>query len=52
MADKLSTKPERGYGKRPMSFWVIMYVVIGGIIYTAVYFLFMHHGSSGGGFRY
>jgi uncharacterized membrane-anchored protein YitT (DUF2179 family) len=49
MAEKVTTKPKGGYGKRPLSFWIVLYVVIGGVIYATAYLLLMHHGSSGGG---
>jgi len=52
MAEKITTKPKGGYGKRPLSFWVVLYVVIGSIVYGLVYLLLMKHGSSGGGFSY
>jgi hypothetical protein len=29
-----------GYGKRPMWQWIALYVVIGGIVYAAVYYFF------------
>lgn len=28
-----------GYGKRPLWQWILLYVIIGGIIYVAVYYL-------------
>lgn len=30
-----------GYGKRPLWQWVLIYIVIGGIIYFAIYYLFL-----------
>lgn len=29
---------EKGYGKRPLWQWILMYVLIGGVIYAAVYY--------------
>lgn len=54
MAEKVTDKSSRNYGKRPLSFWIVLYVVIGGILYTAGYLLLMHHGSSAnaGGINY
>lgn len=52
MAEKITTKPKGGYGKRPVSFWVVLYVVLGSIIYGIAYLLLMNHGSSSGGFSY
>ena len=34
-----------GYGKKPLWFWILLYVVIGGLIYYLVYrFYFMKNG--------
>jgi hypothetical protein len=30
------------YGKRPLWQWIVSYLVIGGIIYAAIYFLFLN----------
>ena len=42
-----ANQPAKGYGKRPMWQWVLIYLVIAIIVYGAVYLLFFHH--SGGG---
>lgn len=42
-------KPSKGYGKRPLWQWILLYVIIGGIVYFLIYLLFIHHGSSTGG---
>lgn len=34
------------YGKRPLWQWVLLYVVIGGLIYAVIYFAFLHKGNS------
>lgn len=39
-------KPRKGYGKRPMWQWVILYVIIAIIVYGLIYLLFIH--KSGG----
>lgn len=31
-------QPAKGYGKRPLWQWVLIYVVVGGIIYGAIYY--------------
>lgn len=36
------TKGKSAYGKRPIWQWVLLYVVIGGIVYGAIYFTFFH----------
>lgn len=38
-----------GYGKRPLWQWIVLYLVIGGIVYAAIYYFFM---SKNGGYNY
>lgn len=38
-------KPAKSYGKKPMWFWVLVYVIGGAAIYYVIYLLFF----SGGG---
>ena len=44
-----SQKPSKGYGKRPVWQWVLIYVIVAIVVYGLVYFLFIHKsgGSSG-----
>jgi hypothetical protein len=43
-----AAEPKKGYGKRPVWQWVVLYVVLGAIVYAAIYFLFFSgHASSG-----
>lgn len=35
-----------GYGKRPLWQWIVIYLIVGGIIYGLVYFFFMRQGVS------
>ncbi len=44
-----ATKEEKasGYGKRPLWQWILLYLVIGGLIYGLVYFFIL---SKPGGF--
>jgi magnesium-transporting ATPase (P-type) len=42
----------KGYGKRPLWQWILLYVVVAGILYYLVYILFIHHGGSSGGSTY
>lgn len=42
----------KGYGKRPLWQWILLYVVVGGILYYLAYLLFFHGGSSGSGYTY
>ncbi|MCR4324615.1 MAG: hypothetical protein NUV69_02925 [Candidatus Curtissbacteria bacterium] len=42
MADEQTTTPEKkGYGKRPLWQWVVIYLIIGGLVYAAVYYFFL-----------
>lgn len=43
-----SQKPSKGYGKRPMWQWILLYVVIAIIVYGLIYFLFIHKSGSSG----
>ena len=43
--------PQKGYGKRPMWQWVAIYVVVGAIVYGAIYYFFMR-GDGGSGLGY
>lgn len=51
-----SQKPSKGYGKRPVWQWVLIYLVVAVILYGLIYLIFFHKGSSGsgssGGFTY
>jgi len=48
MAQKAS-----GYGRKWKK-WLGIYLVIGAVVYFAIYLLLLHHGggAGGGGFRY
>jgi hypothetical protein len=40
----------KGYGKRPMWQWVVLYLIVGGLLYWLVYALvFADGGETGGG---
>lgn len=30
-----------GYGKRPMWQWILIYLIVGGIAYAAIYYFFL-----------
>jgi len=47
-------KPAKGYGKRPVWQWVLIYVVIAIIVYGLVYYFFIRDtgGNTGGGYGY
>ncbi|HSW48425.1 MAG TPA: hypothetical protein VLG67_05095 [Candidatus Saccharimonadales bacterium] len=48
MAEETTTETKsNGYGKRPMWQWILIYLIIGGLIYAAVYyFLYANKGGS------
>ncbi len=39
-----------GYGKKPLWQWVLLYVVIGGIVYALIYYFVL--GGNSGGYNY
>jgi hypothetical protein len=43
--------PSKGYGKRPMWHWVLIYVAMAIVVYGLIYLLFMRDsgGSTGSG---
>lgn len=48
---------KKGYSKRPLRFWVLIYIVIAIVVYAIIYLLFFHHhtssnGTSTGGYSY
>ena len=45
-SEKPATKSTKGYGKRPLWQWILLYVVIGAIVYFLIYWLFIRHGST------
>lgn len=42
--DNNSPKKSNGYGKRPLWQWIVLYVVLGAIVYGAIYY-FMTKGD-------
>ncbi len=44
-------KPTKGYGKRPIWQWVVLYFIIAVIVYGLIYVIFFR-GGGGGGFSY
>lgn len=49
MPEETENKGYGGYGKRPLWQWVVIYLVIGGIIYAAIYYFVL---SKKGGYNY
>jgi len=44
--------PGKGYGKRPLWQWVLLYIVIAIVVYGLVYLLFFNDSGTGGGLNY
>jgi hypothetical protein len=44
------TKPTKGYGKRSVWQWVLIYVVIAVVVYGIIYYLFIHKSGSTSGY--
>ncbi len=43
-------KPSKGYGKRPVWQWVVIYLIVAVIVYGLIYLLFLHKSGSTGGY--
>ena len=56
MTDQVPQPPQKepkGYGKRPLWQWVVLYLVIGAIVYGLIYYFFFSGGNAGtGGYTY
>lgn len=51
----MATKPyksNKGYGKRPLWQWIVIYVIIGAVVYGLIYLIFFRHGGGTGGLNY
>ncbi len=44
-------QPDSGYGKRPVWQWVVLYLVVGAIVYGLLYYFFFR-GNGGAGISY
>jgi hypothetical protein len=42
-------KPTKGYGKRPVWQWVVIYLIVAIVIYGLIYLLFIHKGGGTSG---
>jgi hypothetical protein len=50
MADEKTTGGYgKGYGKRPLWQWILIYLVVGGALYYGIYYFFM--GGKDGGYN-
>lgn len=50
LQDSQTPKPTKGYGKRPIWRWVLLYVVVAIVVYGLIYLLFIHKGGTGSGY--
>jgi hypothetical protein len=41
-----------GYGKRPLWQWILLYLVVGGVLYYVIYLLFFASSKTGGSYGY
>lgn len=39
-----SSKPTKGYGKRPIWQWVVIYLIVAAIVYGLIYLIFFSGG--------
>lgn len=42
------TRYKSGYGKRPLWQWILIYIVIGAIVYGIIYYLVIAYRGQGG----
>lgn len=40
-------KPSKGYGKRPMWQWLLIYILIAIVVYGLIYYVFVRDGGTG-----
>ena len=45
---KVPQKQPGGYGKRPIWQWVVLYLVVGAIVYGIIYYFFMSQAAGNG----
>jgi hypothetical protein len=48
---QIPQKQPGGYGKRPIWQWVVLYIIVGAIVYGLIYYFFMR-GSGGSSYTY
>jgi magnesium-transporting ATPase (P-type) len=41
-------KSTKGYGKRPMWQWVVLYLIVAAIVYGLIYYFFFRNGGGTG----
>lgn len=45
-------KQPKGYGKRPMWQWVVIYLIVGAIVYGLIYYFFLRGTGTSGTYTY
>ncbi len=45
-----NNKPSKGYGKRPVWQWVVIYLVVAVVVYGLIYLVFIHKSGGSGGY--
>lgn len=45
--DQSPQPPKKGYGKRPLWQWIVLYVIIAIVVYGLIYYFFIHKKSTG-----
>ncbi|MEK7152473.1 MAG: hypothetical protein AAB834_00870 [Patescibacteria group bacterium] len=45
-------KPSKGYGKRPIVQWIIIYLIVAVVVYGLLYLLFIRETGDNGGISY
>ena len=43
-----SPKSKKGYGKKPMWQWIVIYIVVAIVVYAIIYFAFIHKSGTSG----
>jgi hypothetical protein len=48
MEDQKKPVKGNGYGKRPLWHWILIYIVVGGLIYLLIYLFLFSNGDDNG----
>ena len=43
-------KPTKGYGKRPVGQWVVIYIIVAIVLYGLAYLIFFHKSGTTSGY--
>lgn len=50
--DQENNSPQKGYGKRPVWQWVVIYVIVAAVVYGLIYYFFMRDTGGTGSSLY